>query len=124
MESNIEVGSILSMSILTEIYDINRFHNEREFAAYLGLIPTNHSSGDKVVHGEKTFRGNKQVGPLIIEASWIAITRDAGLGSLYLKYRKRMESQEAIVRIARKLSNIISAILKNEKEYEPYQTDK
>ena len=118
------VGSILSMSILTEIYDINRFHNEREFAAYLGLIPTSHSSGDKVAHGEKTFRGNKQVGPLIIEASWIAITRDAGLGSLYLKYRKRMESQEAIVRIARKLSNIISAILKNEKEYEPYQTDK
>ena len=35
-----------------------------------------------------------------------------------------MKPQEAIVRIARKLSNIIFAVLKNEKEYVPYQTGK
>jgi len=118
------VGLIVAMCILTEIYDVKRFHNEKEFAAYLGLIPICHSSGEKVVHGEKTFRGNKQLGPMIIEASWITISKDAGLGSLYLQYRKRMEAQEAIVRIARKLSNIIFAVLKNEKEYVSYQTGK
>ena len=86
------IGSIVGMSILTEIYDVGRFHNEKEFAAYLGLIPTSHSSGDKVAHGEKTFRGNKQLGPMVVEAAWIAITKDAGLGSLYLNYKKRMKS--------------------------------
>ena len=114
------IGVIVAMSILTEIYDVKRFRNEKEFAAYLGLIPTCHSSGEKVVHGEKTFRGNKQLGPMIVEAAWITINRDAGLGSQYLRYRERMKPQEAIIRIARKLSNIILAILKSDKEYIPY----
>ena len=118
------IGLIVTMCILTEVGDVKRFRNEKQFAAYLGLIPTCHSSGDKVVHGEKTFRGNKQLGPMVIEAAWISIGKDAGLGSLYLQYRKRMERQEAIVRIARKLSNIIFAVLKNEKEYVSYQTGK
>ena len=118
------IGVAVSMCILTEVYDVKRFHNEKEFAAYLGLIPTSHSSGDKVAHGEMTFRGNKQLGPMIIEAAWITICKDAGLGSLYLRYKERMKPQEAIVRIARKLSNIIFAILKNEKEYVPYHMGK
>ena len=119
------IGVAVSMCILTEVYDVKRFHNENQFAAYLGLIPTSHSSGDKVAHGEMTFRGNKQLGPMIIEAAWITICKDASLGSLYLRYKERMKPQEAIVRIARKLSNIIYAILKNEKEYVPYhQTGK
>ena len=116
------IGIITTMCILTEVCDVKRFHNENEFAAYLGLIPTSHSSGEKTVHGEKTFRGNKQLGPMIIEAAWIAISRDAGLGAQYFQYKKRMEPQKAIVRIARKLSNIIFSVLKNEKEYVPYQT--
>ena len=118
------IGVAVSMCILTEVYDVKRFHNENQFAAYLGLIPTSHSSGDKVAHGEMTFRGNKQLGPMIIEAAWITICKDAGLGSLYLRYKERMKPQEAIVRIARKLSNIIYAILKNEKEYVPYHSGK
>ena len=118
------IGVAVSMCILTEVYDVRRFHTENQFAAYLGLIPTSHSSGDKVAHGEMTFRGNKQLGPMIIEAAWITICKDAGLGSLYVRYKERMKPQEAIVRIARKLSNIIFAILKNEKEYVPYQTGK
>ena len=98
--------------------------DEKEFASYLGLVPTSHSSGEKVLHGEKTFRGNKQIGPMIIEAAWVAISRDAGLGSLYLRYKERMKPQEAIVRIARKLSNILFSILKNETEYVPYRMGK
>ena len=114
------IGVVVSMCILTELYDVKRFHNEREFAAYLGLIPTCHSSEDKIVHGEKTFRGNKKLGPMIVEAAWVAIYKDAGLGSLYMQYKERMKPQEAIIRIARKLSNIIFAVLKNQKEYVPY----
>lgn len=116
------IGTIIAMSILTEICDVKRFHNEKEFAAYLGLIPTSHSSGEKTAFGEKTFRGNKMLGPMIIEAAWIAITRDEGLGAQYKKFRRTMEAQKAIVKIARKLSNIIFSVLKNEKGYVPYNT--
>ena len=115
------IGINVAMALLTEIGDFNRFRNEREFASYLGLVPTSHSSGGKVAHGEKTFRGNRKLGPQIVEASWISICRDRGLGCAYASYKKRMEPQKAIVRVARKLSNIIFSVLKTGKKYEPYR---
>ena len=114
------VGTIVAMSVLTEIYDVTRFKNEKQFASYLGLIPTCHSSGDKEFHGEMTFRGNKQLGPMIIETCWIAISRDYGLGQAYIAYRRKVGPQKAIVKIARKMSNIIFSVLKNKRKYEPY----
>jgi transposase len=101
------VGMITGMCLLTEIDDIARFRNQKQFASYLGLIPTSHSSGDKKSNGEKTFRGNKQPGPMIVECAWVTIQHDSVMAAAYGEYRKRMESQEAIIRIARKLANRI-----------------
>ena len=50
------IGPITAMCMLTEIDDVNRFQNERQFASYFGLIPVCHNSGEKVSNGEKTFR--------------------------------------------------------------------
>ena len=118
------IGVSVAMCILTEIYDVKRFRNENQFASYLGLIPTCHNSGEKTASGEKTFRGNKHLGPMIIEAAWIAIYRDYGLGMAYARYKQSMKPQEAIVKIARKMSNIIFSLLKNGRKYEPYRWDK
>lgn len=115
------IGLQTAMCILTEVYDVNRFHNEREFASYLGLIPTCHCSGESVSHGEKTFRGNKHVGPMLVEASWRAIDKDEGLGCCFTNYTKRMTRAKAIIPIARKMSNIVYAILKNGTPYMPYK---
>jgi transposase len=114
------IGGIVAMTLLTEIHDIFRFRNERQFASYLGLVPTSHSSGDKTIHGEMTFRGNKDLGPMIIEAAWVAIRNDTGLAAAFSEYCRKMKPQQAIVRIARKLANIIIAVLKNKKKYVPY----
>lgn len=112
------IGMMVAMSLLTEIDDIGRFHNEKQFASYLGLVPTCHSTGDKVNNGEKTFRGNKQLGPLIVESAWVMIRQDRTMGIAYGEYLKRMKPQEAIIRIARRLSNRILSILKSRKIYE------
>lgn len=112
------IGMYTAMCLLTEIDDINRFRNERQFASYLGLIPVSHSSGEKISHGEKTFRGNKQLGPLIVESAWVAIHYDRALASSFGEYCKRMKPQKAIIRIARKLSNRILMILRNNQRYE------
>lgn len=114
------IGAVVAMALLTEIYDFSRFSNERQFAHYLGLIPTCHNSGEKIVHGEKTFRGNKELGPMLIEAAWVATRRDVGLGSAYGRYCLRMTPHKAIVRIARKLSNIIFSVMKTNTDYVPY----
>ena len=112
------IGMYTGMCILTEIDKINRFHNEKQFASYLGLIPISHSSGEKKTNGEKTFRGNKQLGPMIVESAWITIQHDSVMAAAYGEYCKRMKTQEAIIRIARKLANRILTVLKTGKKYE------
>ena len=98
--------------------------HRRQFASYLGLVPTCHSSGDKTAHGEKTFRGNKALGPALTESAWTAIRRDSGLSAFYADCCKRMQPNKAIVRVARKLANIILSVIKNQKKYVPYDSDK
>ena len=112
------IGIGTAMCLLTEIDDISRFHNEKQFASYLGLIPVSHSSGEKVSNGEKTFRGNKQIGPMIVESAWVTIQHDSVMAAAYGEYCKRMKPQEAIIRIARKLSSRILTVLKKGKKYE------
>ena len=111
-------GLITSMSLLTEL-DNNptRFPNERKFAAILGLIPTCHDSGEKKVSGAKTFRGNKHLGPLIVEASWIAIQRDYQLGAYYTNCCQRMKPQMTIIKVARRLACRAYAVMKTKKAY-------
>ena len=118
------VGTIVAMCILTEVWDVARFQNERQFAHYLGLIPTCHDSGPHKSNGENTFRGNRHLASMVIEAAWVAITKDIGLGACYSRHKKDMPPQKAIVKVARRLSNIIYSVLKNDKEYEPYKWDK
>jgi len=117
------IGPIIAMTLLTEVWDIKRFPNERTFAHYLGLIPTCHNSGEHIYDGEKTFRGNKHLGPMVIEACWAAIRRDVGLSASYTYYKQRMKPQVAVIRVARKMSNIIYSVLKNERAYVPYKWD-
>ena len=111
-------GLITTMSMLTE-FDNNlmRFPNERKFASILGLIPTCHDSGEKKTCGEKINRGNKQLGPLIVEASWMAIRRDCQLGCYYTDCCQRMKPQMAIIRVARRLACRAYAVMKTRKAY-------
>ena len=112
------LGLITSMSMLTELdNDIVRFPNERRFVSMLGLIPTCHDSGEKKVSGEKINRGNKHLGPLIVEASWVAIYRDYQLGAYYSNCCQTMKPHKAIIKVARKLACRAYAVLKNKKGY-------
>lgn len=113
------IGTKVAMCILTEIQDFNRFNNERQFASYIGLVPMRHSSGSKNPDCEMTFRGNKQIATMLIGASWVSIYRDIELSAAYRTYCQRMKRQDAIIRIARKLSNRIFAVMKTNKKYEP-----
>lgn len=112
------IGLLTSMVILTEIYDIHRFSNQQKLSSYVGLTPTSHSSGDNQIHGEMINRGNKYVKKAIIEAAWVAARRDPGLHQDFLAYCSRMKRNKAIVRIAKKLLNRVSFVLKNQVPYD------
>ena len=112
------IGINTAICLLMEIDDIFRFRDEKQFASYLGLIPVSHSSGEKISNGEKTFRGNKQIGPMIVESAWVTIQHDSIMSAAYGEYCKRMKPREAIIRIARKLANRIMSALRLGKKYE------
>jgi transposase len=111
------IGIITAMIILTEIDNIYRFKNLDKFASYVGLTPTSHSSGEKLVHGEMINRGNKYLKPAIIESAWVAARKDPLLHMEFILLSKRMKKNKAIVRIAKKLLSRISYVLKNEIPY-------
>jgi transposase len=111
------IGFHTAIAFLTEMGDIHRFSNEKEFASFIGIVPTCHSSGEKDHVGEMTFRGNKHLTKKLIESAWIAIRKDVALASCFGQYCRRMPDNKAIVRIARKLSNRILTVLKRQTKY-------
>jgi len=112
------IGRITSITLLTEIVDINRFKTLDQLCSYVGLIPRTNSSGEKERHGRITRRSNKEIRSVLIESSWVAIRQDPALMLKYNELIKRMKGSEAIVRIAKKLLNRIRYVLKNRKKYE------
>ena len=112
------IGLITAMIILTEIEDIQRFRNLNQLCAYIGLIPSTKSSGEKERIGDITNRGNKTLKGAIVESAWMAIRSDNDLLYKYLQLTKRMEKNKAIIRIARKLVAAILCVLVNQRKYE------
>ena len=110
-------GLITGMSFLTEIEDINRFSSSDRFASYVGLIPSSHSSGEKVNSGPITSRAHFLLRDMIVESAWQAARYDPALHLAYGDLCKRMKPNKAIIRIARKLLNRIYHVLKTKKEY-------
>ena len=111
------IGVLTAMTILTEIESINRFRNIDNMCGYIGLVPSTKSSGEKERTGDITPRGHNVLRTAIIESSWTAIRNDPALMKNYLTYIKRMDSNKAIIKIAKKLLSRIRFVLTNNKPY-------
>jgi len=59
-----------AVTILAAIGDISRFETPRHLMAYLGLVPSEHSSGDSIRRGGITKTGNNEARRVLIEAAW------------------------------------------------------
>lgn len=64
------IGVITAFSIVVEIGDFSRFPNARSFMSYLGLVPSEDSSGETISRGKITRTGNIHVRTLLVEAAW------------------------------------------------------
>ena len=111
------IGLIVALTLISELETISRFKNLDRLCSYIGLIPSTFSSGEKEIVGNITRRSNKPLRSSIVEAAWVAIRHDPALMLKYNELRSRMESNESIIRIAKKLLNRIRYVLKNKQEY-------
>jgi len=64
------VSFITAVGVVAELGDLTRFRHPRELMAYLGLVPSEHSSGPTVRRGAITKAGNPHVRRLLAEAAW------------------------------------------------------
>ena len=100
-----------AMEVLTELQDVSRFSTADQIAAYLGLTPSQYSSGQKVRMGRITHTGNHRLRTRMVECSWILIKKDPGLQKVYEVIKKRRGGKRAIVAVSRKLIIRIRRIL-------------
>jgi transposase len=75
------------MTILTELHGFERFQSPRQLMAYLGLVPSEYSSGSSTKRGGITKAGNGHVRRALIEAAWHCRHRP-GIGPRLRKRRK------------------------------------
>ncbi|MFC5631569.1 transposase, partial [Streptococcus caledonicus] len=92
----IGVKTLTALSIVTEIGDFNRFATAQQVASYLGLTPSENSSGEKDRKGGITKAGNSHVRRLLIEATQSIAKGRVGHKSKNLKKRQNGNSPEVI----------------------------
>ncbi len=97
------IAFITAMSLYTEIIDIRRFNKFDELCSFVGLVPSVYSSGETEFTRGISFRHNKFLRPLLIEAAWTAVKKDPALTLRFNELIKQMPKQKAIIRIAKKL---------------------
>lgn len=112
------IAFITAMSLYTEIIDIQRFKSFDHLASFVGLVPSLYSSGNTEYSRGISFRHNKFLRPLIIEAAWTAIRKDPAITLVYAQLIKQMSKQKAIIKIAKKLLSRIRHVWIQQEEYQ------
>lgn len=64
------VNTTIAATVVAEIGDITRFENPRQLMAWLGLVPSEHSSGSTIRRGRLTKTGNALARTMLVEAGW------------------------------------------------------
>lgn len=113
------IGKLLAAKLCLELINFSRFADARHLAAYIGLVPDCRASDQTVSVIGTTIRRNSILRTALIEASWMAISKDPSLGSYFSKCRRGgKHANLAIISVARKLVNRIFYVWRTKKEYE------
>jgi transposase len=64
------IDMVTATAFLAEIGDLTRFRTPRQLMGYLGLVPSEQSTGDTIVRGPITKAGNRRARRLLIESAW------------------------------------------------------
>jgi len=101
------IGKVVSLYLLARIGDWRYLTSCRQIAHLLGLVPVEHSTGDRIRKGAISRMGDATTRSKLVESSWMAIRKDPELTDFYQRIKARNPDQfggrKAIVAVARKL---------------------
>jgi len=111
------VGPVTALAMVLTLGPAERFAGARQVASYLGLIPSEHSSGGRQQLGRITKQGSSFLRFLLVEAGQSAARGDAELGRFYRRLAVRKHRALAKVAVARKLAMRLYWMLREDWTY-------
>lgn len=116
------IGPMIASALVAAMGDPKRFKTGRHFAAWLGLVPSQNSSGGKQSLGRITKTGDRYLRSLLVVGATSILRRRAKDGNWLAGLLARMPARQATVALANKTARIAWAILAHGTEYkEPGQ---
>lgn len=116
------IGWIVASQLMARVGDWRQIKNIRQLPAFLGLVPTERSTGNRTERGSITHTGDGRLRSKLIQASWSAIRQDGELREFFRTVAKthprHCASRVAIVAVAHKLSVRASVVLMQQRPYE------
>jgi transposase len=117
------VGPVTATTYAATLDGASRFQDARQVRSYLGLVPREHSSGEKRHRGRISKAGNSRARALLVEAAWALLrwktTKTQALHEWATRIAMRRGKATAVVALARKLAGIMFAIWRDGTEFNP-----
>jgi transposase len=115
------IGPVTATAVIAAISNGSTFHNGRQFAAWLGLVPCQNSSGEKQRLSGITKRGDRYLRTLLVHGSrsvvfWAA-KKDDPRSKWIVEKQKKLGTAKACVAVANKNARIIWALLAHDQPY-------
>ena len=122
------IGPIISSAMVAAIGTGDVFTKGRDFAAWLGLVPKQISTGDRTILGPISRRGNRYLRVLFVQAAWVVLVRPQsweryGLKTWIEAAKKRLHHNVLAIALANKLARIAWAVLARGGNFELRRSD-
>src|SRR5215208_2408705 len=119
------VGPLISTGIVAAIGTGEAFERGRDFAAWLGLIPRQHSTGGRSILGRISKRGSKYLRTLLIQAAKVLLMRPHNwprfsFGAWLKTASERLHRNKLAVALANKLARIAWSVLRHDKAFDTH----
>jgi transposase len=117
------IGPIISSAIVAAIGNGDGFTKGRDFAAWLGLVPKQISTGDRVILGKVSKLGNRYLRDLLVQAARVVLVKSSsweryGLKTWIEAARKRLHHNVLAIALANRLARIAWAVLAKGRNFE------
>ena len=122
------IGPIISSAMVAAIGTGDAFSKGRDFAAWLGLVPRQMSTGDRTILGRISKRGNRYLRVLFVQAAWVVLIKPKswerhGLKSWIEAAKKRLHHNVLAIALANKLARIAWSVLARGRAFEVRKMD-
>ena len=119
------IGPLISTAIVAAISTGEAFEHGRDFAAWLGLVPRQHSTGGRPILGRISKRGSKYLRTLLIQASKVLLMRPHNwsrysFGPWLKTASERLHRNKLAVALANKLARIAWSVLRHDKAFDTH----